>query len=152
MSWRYTDQLRDLVARFQERTLTHAEWTHSAHVAVGTWYVHQYGASDALVRLRREIPRLNDVHGTPNSDMRGYHETITQAYVRLIAATLTTHPCADAAAAVRIVMDGPLARSSALLDYYSRGLLMSVAARRGWVDPDLRALPLSAKMKNAAEA
>ena len=146
IAWTWPDaaQLQDLVDRFHARTLTHAEWTHAAHIAVGTWCVHQYGAIAALAHLRREIPRLNDVHGTPNSDTRGYHETITQAYVWLIAARLAARPPADIADAVQDVMRSPLAQSTALAPYYSRDVLMSVAARRGWVPPDLRALPIAA--------
>ena len=141
-TWPDADELRDLVARFTARTLSHAEWTHAAHLAVGTWYVHRYGAADAIEHLRRRIPRLNDVHGTPNSDTRGYHETITQAYVWLIAAMLAADPPADAATAVQMVLSGSLARSTALFDYYSKDLLTSVGARRGWIPPDLRPLPV----------
>ncbi|MFL5475043.1 MAG: hypothetical protein ACJ8A6_05045, partial [Gemmatimonadales bacterium] len=41
---------------------------------------------------------------------------------------------------VEVLLASPLAHKNALLRYYSRELLMSVAARREWNGPDLRPL------------
>lgn len=144
VSWPTSAELEDLIARFQARTLPHAEWTHRAHLAVGTWHVRRFGPDEALRRLRSGIRLLNDAHGTPNSDTRGYHETITRAYVHLIADFLATSAAAAPADAARALLRGPLAGRDALLRYYSKPRLGSVAARRGWVTPDLRPLPVSA--------
>ena len=57
----------DLAARFSAGTISREEWTHLAHLAVGTWHVQRYGPDEALTRLRAGIRRLNDLHGTPNS-------------------------------------------------------------------------------------
>src|ERR1700722_1224434 len=75
----------DLAARFTAFTLPHAEWTHAAHLTVGLWHVHRFGKTDALERLRTGIRRLNESHGTVNSDISGYHETTTRAYVELFS-------------------------------------------------------------------
>jgi hypothetical protein len=129
-----------LIAQFDAATLPASEWTHRAHLAVGTWHVYHHGAQTALDLVRAGILRLNGHHGTPNTDTRGYHETITRAYVMLIASLLEQIPRTTAAAAVSHVLEHPLAASGALLQYYSKDTLMSVAARRGWVEPDRRPL------------
>ena len=49
------------------------------------WHIDRYGTEEALSRLRVGIRRLNESHGTPNSDDDGYHETITRAYVQLLS-------------------------------------------------------------------
>ncbi|MDX2169496.1 MAG: hypothetical protein SF182_20675 [Deltaproteobacteria bacterium] len=121
--------------------MPHAEWTHRAHLAVGTWHVLRFGPDEALRRLRSGIRALNDAHGTPNSDTRGYHETITRAYVTLIADFLSTRAGTSPADAAHALLRSPLAGKDALLRYYSRPCLGSVTARRGWVAPDLRQLP-----------
>ena len=139
MTWTSDVELDRFVARFRAATLPAAEWTHRAHLAVGTWHVYHHGAG-ALDLVRAGILTLNDRHGTPNTDTRGYHETITRAYLALIDDVLARTPRTTAADAVARVLEDPIAVAGALLRYYSKDTLMSVAARRGWVEPDLRPL------------
>jgi hypothetical protein len=134
--------LEALVQRFAAAQLTRREWKHTTHLQVGAWYVHHLGKQGALDVLRDSIRRLNERHGTPNSDERGYHETITRAYVELIADFFTTFgPAVELEARVRALLASPLADREALLRYWSREVLFSVEARRGWVAPNLAPLP-----------
>jgi hypothetical protein len=104
------------------------------------WHVHRFGADEALSRLREGIRRLNDSHGTPNSETRGYHETITRAYVTLIAGYLTGCNGQPLATSVGSLLESPLAGKDYLLRFYSKDRLMSREARAAWVEPDLRDL------------
>jgi hypothetical protein len=91
--------------------------------------------------LRSGIRRLNDHHGTPNSQTSGYHETITVAYVRLIEAFLSAFDEAvPLERRVEVLVEGPLAERSVLFGFWSRELLMSARARAEWVPPDLAPL------------
>jgi hypothetical protein len=131
-----------LAARFESAAIAATEWTHHAHLTVGAWHVARHGPDAALERMRAGIRRLNAAHGTIDSDTRGYHETITRAYVRLLAAFLATRPAAEPlAATIAALLAGPLAARDVLLRHYSRERLLSVAARREWVEPDLAPLP-----------
>jgi hypothetical protein len=131
-----------LATRFEAAAIPATEWTHHAHLTVGAWHVARYGRDAALDRMRAGIRRLNAAHGTIDSDTRGYHETITCAFVRLLAAFLAARPAGEPlAATVAALLAGPLAARDVLLGHYSRERLLSVAARRGWVDPDLAPLP-----------
>jgi|tagenome__1003787_1003787.scaffolds.fasta_scaffold20902312_2 hypothetical protein len=140
MAWTSDAQLDDFVARFRERTLPKSEWTHAAHLSVGAWHVHHYGVEEAVDRLRWGIRALNDSHGTANTDSSGYHETITSAYAHLIAEFLSRAPDGTLAQRIESLLVSPLAQKNALLEYYSKELLMSVAARRQCNDPDLKPL------------
>jgi hypothetical protein len=144
MSWPSAVELHRLAADFQSRALPKTEWTHAAHLAVGAWHVDRYGPAEAQGRLRAGIRLLNDAHGTPNTDTGGYHETITRAYVALIADYLATARSPSLDESVRTFLAGPLAEKTALLAYYSKDLLMSVRARREWVHPDRQPLPMVA--------
>src|SRR5262245_56534600 len=109
---------------------------------MGAWHVARLGAEAALDRLRAGIRRLNAAHGTIDAATRGYPETITRAYVRVIAAFLGGRPPAESLdGSVAALLAGPLAARDLLLRHYSRERLFSVAARRGWVEPDLEPLP-----------
>jgi hypothetical protein len=140
MSWPTSDELDDLVARFRAGTLPKHEWTHAAHLAVGTWHVHQLGRKQALPVLRTEITRLNAAHGTVNHDTGGYHETITGAYVHLVSDFVAARPALLVADCVQALLASPLAAKIALFRYYSKATLLSVSARKGWVEPDLAPL------------
>jgi hypothetical protein len=135
----------DLAARFQSCTIPKEEWTHSAHLVVGLWHVHRYGADEALMRLRSGIRRLNESHGGVNSATDGYHETITVAYVTLLAQYLVVEPhdlpLSERAA---LLLASSLAHRTALSAFYSRDTLMSMTARAQWVEPDLAPIDVAA--------
>lgn len=133
--------LDEFAARFAACTLRRDEWTHAAHLVTGAWHVDRFGADEALIRLRSGISRLNESFGNTNTATDGYHETITAAYVLLIAQFLRDceagTPLKDR---VVSLLSAPLAQKDALLEFYSRDLLMSVRARAEWVEPDVKAL------------
>ena len=129
-----------MIDRFHDATVPASEFTHAAHLVVGLWHARSFDEEQALTRMRAGILRLNAAHGTPNSDMRGYHETITRAYLLLLAQFVRAHADLTGAALAQALLGSPLAQRDALLNYYSRDLLMSVGARRGWVEPDLSPL------------
>jgi hypothetical protein len=144
MAWPSESDLHDLVTRFSNATLPASEWTHAAHLVTGLWHATTLGEADALSRMREGILRLNAAHGTPNTDTRGYHETITRAYLVLLTQFALVHPDLALALKAQTLLASDLAKRDALLIYYSRDVLMSVAARRGWVEPDVRSLVLGA--------
>jgi hypothetical protein len=104
-------RIEHLVSRFRDGTLPASEWTtHDAHIVVGTCHVHELGPVRALDAMRAGILRLNEHHGTPNTDSRGYHETITRAYLSLIADALVPTPVSTPALRERpLSIDGPSA-------------------------------------------
>jgi len=140
MSWPTDDELADLIARFHQVTIPASECTHAAHLVVGLWHAAAFDEADALTRMRAGILRLNEFHGTPNTDTRGYHETITRAYLLLLAAFARANAHLAAGALAQALLASELAKRDALLTYYSKSRLMSVEARRTWVDPDLKPL------------
>jgi hypothetical protein len=137
--------LDELAAQFLACTLPRAEWTHTAHLRVGAWHVHHFGAA-ALPRLREGIQHLNLAHGTPNTPTGGYHETITAAYVTLIAAFLAAaDPGQPLEHHVERLLGGALGDRRLLLRFWSQETLMSPRARASWVAPDRAALALPAE-------
>lgn len=137
----------DLAARFAVPAIRRPEWTHVAHLAVGGWHVDRFGAAEALVRLREGIRRLNVSIGGQNTESSGYHETITAAYVTLIAAFLDTCPGLPLSECIGRMLTGPLADRDMLFTFYSRERLLSNEARARWMDPDRAPLALDALLE-----
>lgn len=142
MAWPTETEHQDLIARFHDATVPQSEFTHAAHLIVGLWHAVTFDEPDALRRMRAGILRLNAAHGTPNTDTRGYHETITSAYLVLLAEFTRAHADRAGALLAQTLLNSPLAHRDALFSYYSRDVLMSVGARKAWIEPDLQSLVL----------
>jgi hypothetical protein len=124
------------------RTVRRAEWTHEAHLAATTYLLLRRPDVDLDRELARIIRRYNESVGGVNSDSEGYHETITRVFlhgVRLFLAEADTRePLHDL---VNQLLLSPMGRRDWPLRFYSPERLFSVEARRGFVPPDLAALP-----------
>ena len=123
-----------------DRTLPKSDWTHEAHLAACAWLVLERPDIGLEAQLPGIIRSYNLAVGGVNDDTQGYHETLTQLYIIGVRRFLSA--CAE---------DGLLARVNALLSsamaqrdwpfrFYSREVLFSPAARRGWVEPDRAAI------------
>ena len=124
------------------RTLPREEWTHEAHLASCLWLLRERHDID----LPRELPAIiagyNESLGGRNTDTEGYHETITQAYIRLAGGWLAANDRGQTLAElVNALLRSAVGHRDLLLSYYSRDRLFSVAARKAWVEPDLAAFP-----------
>ena len=123
-----------------DRSLPKAEWTHAAHVAAALWLMRS--SYDALAVMPGLIRAYNEAQGGVNDDANGYHETITQASLRAAAGILALNgPEVPLFAIVNALMATNLGNPNWLLEYWTRDRLMSVDARRAWLEPDLKALP-----------
>jgi len=119
------------------RTLPKAEWTHEAHLAACTWLLMERPDIHPEADLPDIIRSYNVAVGGVNDDTQGYHETLTQLYIRAVRSHLTEHGEDDLLGTVNALLASPRALRSWPLIHYSRELLFSVPARRGWVEPDL---------------
>ncbi|MCJ8157347.1 hypothetical protein [Sphingomonas sp. LaA6.9] len=136
------DAIRHIGEGLLACTLARAEWTHEAHLAACTWLVRERPDIHAESALPVIIARFNESVGGVNDDHNGYHETITQCFVRGVRLHLEAHPVE--ASLVDLVNALLLSEKGARdwpLRFYSRERLFSVAARRGFVEPDLSPLP-----------
>jgi hypothetical protein len=124
------------------RTLPKAEWTHEAHLGACLWLVRERPDFLPEKELPGVISRYNEAVGGENTDHAGYHETLTQLYVRGVrafAASLPDDmPLVDA---VNALLASEIGDRQWPLCFYSRERLFSVTARRGWLEPDLADLP-----------
>ena len=140
MPWPTESEHQDLIARFHEGAVPASEFTHAAHLIVGLWHAATLDQAIALTRMRAGILRLNAAHGTPNSDTRGYHETITRFYMQVVSRHVAREGRAGdwAERANRFV--ARYGSRELPLAHYSEARLKSAEARYGWVEPDVKPL------------
>jgi len=123
-------------------TLPRAEWTHAAHFAAALWLMRYRPDLEPSREMPRLIRAYNESVGRVNDDSGGYHETITLASLRAARGVLDAFPPdAPVYRIVNALMSSNLANPNWLLEYWSRDRLMSVEARRTWLEPDLKPLP-----------
>jgi len=129
---------------FEDGTLPFEQWKHRAHIKVAYLYLRQLPYAQALDKIRASIKRYNAATNTPESLERGYHETMTQAWMRLVHFTLCEYG-PGARADEFLEAQEHLLNGKALQFFYSRDLLISWRAKAEFVEPDLAPFPCSIK-------
>lgn len=108
---------------------------HREHLHVTWLAVRRYGTAEAVELISDGIRRTARYAGAPQK----YHATVSRAWVELVACH---------AEPGEQDFDAFLTRFPDLLDkrlltrFYRGSTLASVAARSGWVEPDLRPIPV----------
>jgi hypothetical protein len=129
----------ELLDHFESCTLSPKFWTHEAHIRVTWLYLKDHEETTALQLVRTGIQRYNDC---VLKKALAYHETITVAYVRLIAHQRSLlsadHSFEDFKLNAGDLMDRKL---TALLRYYRPETLRSEQARKRFISSDLLPLP-----------
>lgn len=128
-----------IVAAFTNCTLPKEEWTHEAHLIVGLNLLAHFGG-EALPEMRTRLLRYNTSVGTANDDQHGYHETMTVFWLWLLQKTLSDERGIvhwNQETLDNLLFDENLAERNCWQEYYSKERMMSLEARRGFVEPDL---------------
>lgn len=130
----------ELLAAFENCTLPFEQWNHRAHVRVAYRYAAQHDFQSALDCVRTGIKAYNKATSTPEALDRGYHETMTRAFMCLIFAAnqqTGSHASSDEFCAAH----PELLSKSVLREYYSHERIMTWDAKREFVEPGFRPLP-----------
>jgi hypothetical protein len=124
------DQDLDFLARLEAGSLPPAEFDHRGHLKAGFLYLRRHDFPGACVAMKRSIQRFAAALGKRTL----YHETVTVAYLALIAERLAEEPA-------ELDFDAFLARYPELTSaeyfrrYYPAGELESPEARATFVLP-----------------
>ena len=131
----------DLLAALEECSLPLPQWSHQAHVRLGFLYLSRLGLTEAIDRMRSGIKAYNAVHGIVDGPAMGYHETTTQAFMRLIHQAIRKRgPYRDSHEFRE--RNPELLDRRVLLCYYTRERILDPAAKHSFVEPDIAPLEL----------
>ena len=124
------DPDHDFLARLEAGTLPPAEFNHRGHLKAGFLYLRRHDFPGACVAMKRAVQSFAATHGRAGL----YHETLTIAYLALIAERLAEEPAG-------LGFDAFLERYPELASreyfehYYPRGVLDAPEARATFVLP-----------------
>jgi hypothetical protein len=123
------------------------QWHHQQHIKLAYLYLRRYGLEEGVKRIREGIKAHNAARAISEGPASGYHETMTQAWIRLVYVTLCEYGPAETADAF-YEQNPQLWQKKTLRLFYSREVFMSVKAKAEFVAPDLAPLPRSGKELN----
>ena len=121
----------EFLTAFSNCTLPASSFRHGDHLRLAWLLLHRNPFDEALSLVRRSIQKYAAHLGVPQL----YHETITTAWVKLLA----THD--EASFAEFIARNEHRLDLGLLHRFWTPSVLESDAARMGWVPPDRAALP-----------
>ena len=117
------------------------EFHHRDHIKITYLYLRHHPLHESITKVTLGLQNLAVAWKAPVDDLeKGYHETMTQAWVRIVHATLADFGPAENS---DIFCD----RNPQLMDktrlqlFYSRERLMTWEAKRTFVEPDLAQFP-----------
>jgi hypothetical protein len=108
-------------------------FTHRSHLTVAVSYLHNSTLEQATNKMRLGLHRFLEHHGVGPGK---YHETLTVFWIKIVHEVLVqSDPNLSLLQTTNAVIER-LSDSSLVYDYYSKELLLSDEARKGWIEPD----------------
>jgi len=128
--------------QFESTVWPKEDWHHKQHIKVAYLYLRRYPLEAAAARLREKIKAYNAAKKVEESLLNGYHETMTQAWLRLVHFTLCEYGPAENAEGF-YEQNPQLSQKKILRFFYTKELFTSSTAKVEFVNPDLIPLPQS---------
>jgi len=125
---------------FEACTLPPQQWNHHAHVRAAVLFASRFAWEDAVAEIRSRIQAYNVATETPEELGRGYHETLTLAFMRLVYSAYQDDGIFTTAAAF-MQRHPQLLDKKVILQYYSRERIITWCAKQEFVPPDIHPLP-----------
>jgi hypothetical protein len=124
----------EFASAFENCELSNTSFHHRDHIRLAWIYLQRYGESEAAARIAISIRKFAAHHGKSDK----YHETVTVAWMRLVAHAVQSSPGPFDLFAAR---NPALFDKSTLAAFYSGAALQSEAAKNSFILPDLKSLP-----------
>ncbi len=121
-----------LLESFESRSLDPEYFTHETHVRLVWLYLQDYPPAEVMIKMRDGLRRYTRHHGQADK----YHETLTCAYVLLVAERWFEKREDDWPAFRAVHADLLLHHKQLISRYYTPDTLESARARQLFVLPD----------------
>lgn len=131
--------LEEFLRGFREGTYPEPRWKHREHVIMAVCYLLDHSVDAATPLIREGIQSYNLAQGGQNTAAKGYHETLTIFWIRIVDRFLAGLPGGTPRlAAARLAVDTFAPQRDLYKQYWSFDVLRSTEARFQWIPPDLK--------------
>jgi hypothetical protein len=79
---------KEFLTAFEAHSWPVGNWHHREHIKVAYLYLRQHPLAEAIAKMRAAVKSYNQSKEIPDSPTRGYHETMTVAWMHLVSLTL----------------------------------------------------------------
>ena len=132
---------REFIESFESCAIAPGDWNHRCHIRMAWIYLRTLPYDAAVTAVRDSVQRYARTHKVPADVLdRGYHETVTVAWMQLVASAMRHHEVVGCSEAFCEAMPHLVCRTL-LRVFYSRERITSWEAKAGFVSPDITALP-----------
>ena len=130
-------EIEAVIKGFESCTTDKGAFTHRSHLTVAVSYLQNSTLEQATNKMRLGLHRFLEHHSVEPGK---YHETLTVFWIKIVHEFLVrSDPELSRLETTNAVIER-LGDSSLVYDYYSKEHLQSVDARKGWIEPDRKAL------------
>jgi hypothetical protein len=130
-------EIEAMIQGFESCTTGKDSFSHADHLATAVWYLRKSDEAQALNTMREGLLRFLNHHGIGASV---YNETITRFWILILKKQMDELPREMSVLEVTNDVVEKFVRSGVVFEYYSKELLNSAEAKKGWVEPDLKKL------------
>ena len=136
MKYKDEDEIKKLVAAFEDASIARDVWKHAEHLVVALYYANKYDLETAIAKMKDGLFNLLTVGFKVDlSKEMPYHETLTVFWMRTVndfVGTTNGMPLHEKANSLIETFDKDYP-----LRFYSREFLFSDEARARFVEPDI---------------
>src|SRR5438477_11650037 len=129
----------EFLAAFRAQSIPQQEWTHRAHVRAAYLHLCEVPFERAMDAMREGIKKLNKSHGLVETPERGYHETLTRAWLMIVASAISSRGRCESFESFAAEHPHLLCRTLLRLYYSPKG--MPPESRYQFIGPDLAPFP-----------
>ncbi|MFT5471284.1 MAG: hypothetical protein ACI8UO_006417 [Verrucomicrobiales bacterium] len=133
-----------LQAAFQAQTIPLSDWDHRKHLRLAWIHLSQNTFDEALNKIRSGIQAYNKSVGMEEGPEKGFHETLTVAWMKMVDYSMREHGAKEDSEAF-LAFQPQLCIKQLLRSFYTPKQMLSAKAKQEFVPPDILPLPISTK-------
>jgi len=138
MKYETEKEILDVVRSFENGTISREKWKHVEHLTIAFYYIKNSSSLyEAIGKMRVGIFNLLQSFGVDLDKEMSYHETMTRFWMKVVYDFAKARNGYSVVETANLILDN-FSDKDLPLQFYSRELLFSDAARKDFIKSDLK--------------